>query len=75
MTYEITMTVERNDIEQEVTVGLRYHKAFRVDRDSPPENAEFEIVSVKDENGKDFDLTRFEDEEAIEKAWDEVEFE
>jgi len=69
------MTVERNDIEQEVIVGLRYHKACRGDRETPPEDAEFEIVSVKDENGKDFDLTRFEDEEAIEKAWDEVEFE
>jgi len=75
MTYEITMTVERNDIEQEVTVELQYHKAYRGDRETPPEDAEFEIVSVKDESGKDFDLTRFEDEEAIEKAWDEVEFE
>jgi hypothetical protein len=75
MKHYISFAIERNDIEQEVDVVLKYHKAFRGDRETPPESAEFEILSAKGEDGKEIEITESECERAIEIAFETADFE
>jgi hypothetical protein len=67
--------------EHEIDVEFYYHKAYRGKRDSccgvaragaalePDEDESLEFESATDEDGKDFDLTDREIEQAEEKAW------
>lgn len=67
--------------EHEVEVEFTYHRAYRGQRDSlcgvrgagaplePDEPEELEFESATGEDGKDFDLTEREIDEAEEKAW------
>jgi hypothetical protein len=73
MKHYTSFVIERNDIEQEVDVVLKYHKAFSGDRETPPEPAEFEILSAKGEDGKEIELTESECERVIEIAFEEYE--
>ena len=73
MKHYTSFVIERNDTEQEVDVVLKYHKAFEGDRETPPEPAEFEILSAKGEDGKEIELTESECERVIEIAFEEYE--
>jgi hypothetical protein len=67
--------------EHEIDVEFAYHKAYRGQRDSlcgvrgagaqlePDEDESLEFEYATDEDGKDFDLTDREIEQAEEKAW------
>ena len=65
----IEMTIERNDIEQDITVTLKYHKGYDGSWEQPPEPAEYEITSVRDAAGNNIEITDSEAEEAIELAF------
>jgi hypothetical protein len=70
---EIKLIVEQNETENEITVALRYIPAQRDTRFEPGYEAEFEVLSAKDESGNDFDLTESQEEKAIELAFEKVE--
>jgi hypothetical protein len=62
--HSITMTVERDEKEIEVTIEATYNPGCRGARDGrwgppiePDEPAHFEIESAKDENGNEIELT------------------
>lgn len=65
----IEMTIERNDIEQDITVTLKYHKGYAESWEQPPEPAEYEITSVRDAAGNNIEITNSEADEAIELAF------
>ena len=68
--------------EHEIDVEFDYHRAYRGQRDSlcgvrgagaqlePDEPASVEFQHATDEDGKDFELTDREIEQAEQKAWD-----
>ena len=66
--------VTREDEEITLSIELYYYRAYRGHRDKygcpeePDEPAHFEIESVQDEQGRDFDLTESEEEAVYEKA-------
>jgi hypothetical protein len=70
---EIKLIIEGNETENEVTVGLRYYPAERATRFEPGCEAEFVVLSAKDESGNDFDLTESQEEKAIEIAFEKAE--
>jgi len=83
MIYEAT--IERDDVEIKLDIEYTYYKGCRGARDSlcgkagagpqlePDDEPEIEILSVKDENGLEFELTKQEDEEIEQKLWGELE--
>jgi len=70
----IEMTIERDDVEIEISVELDYQRACRGARGSfgeplePDEPENFEITSATDEDGKEVELTESEQQRAIEQA-------
>jgi len=71
MKHYTSFVIERNDIEQEVDVVLRYHKGYAGTWEQPSEPAEFEILSAKGEDGKEIELTESECEEVVALAFEE----
>ena len=65
------MTVERDDIEQDITVTLKYYEGYAGSWEQPPEPAEYHITAVRDAAGKNFEITDSEADEAIEMAFAE----
>jgi hypothetical protein len=71
----LSITITRDDIDTEVDVDFTFHPAYRGRRDSlcgkrgagpplePDEDASFEINSVKDAEGYEYELTESEIEE------------
>ena len=79
MTYEMTYTAEDAEgyevevtIEYEITAGCRgaRENGIPIEPDSP---AEVEILSVKDEDGEEFELNEHDAEAVIEKAFEDAE--
>ena len=70
---EIKLLIEQNETEQEILIGLRYYPAQRDTRFEPGYEAEFEVLSAKDESGNDFDLTESQEKKAIEIAFEKLE--
>jgi hypothetical protein len=72
---KIKHTIERNEAEVEVEVSLTYYRGYRGYRDKygaqeePDEPATFEVESVIDNQGHEYDLTDAEYDEVMEKAW------
>ena len=75
----IQTTINRNDIDIDLTVTLGFTPAERGSRDSygallePDYPASFEVESVVDINGVEYDLTATEESSVVEQAFSERE--
>jgi hypothetical protein len=73
---QIKHTLTRNERDVEVTIELSYSPGCRghCDRygapEEPDEPASFEVETVEDEHGNDYDLSDAEYDEVVEKAWE-----
>ncbi len=71
---KLDYTLTYNDIEIDVTITLSYIPGSRGHRDrygapeEPDEPATFEVDTVEDQHGNDYDLTDSEYDEVLEKA-------
>lgn len=75
---ELETWVERDEQEISVTVEFSYSSGCRGARDrygaplEPDDDAEIEIQSVKDEHGKEVELTTAEEKRIESLCWDDV---